>query len=120
MIFLSLVVAPDHRSRALTGLADQRRFNVAMSRARDQIYLFHSVQQHDLSREDLRWRLLNFFYSPGHGALEGLYEELDRLEREAKRSPRRIGDQPDPYESWFEVDIALELLRRKYRVRPQY
>lgn len=120
VIFLSLVVASDHRYRALTALDDQRRFNVAMSRAKDQVCLFHSVQQHDLSREDLRWRLLNFFYSPGQGGLEGLFEELDRLEREAKRSPRQPGEQPDPYESWFEVDVALELLRRKYKVRPQY
>jgi very-short-patch-repair endonuclease len=42
------------------------------------------------------------------------------LEREAVRTPRRPGDQPEPYESWFEVDVALELLRRKYRVFPQY
>ena len=119
VIFLSLVVAPNHNFRALTGLPDQRRFNVAMSRARDQVWLFHSVQQHDLSREDLRWRLLNFFYSPGQAALEALYEELDRLEREAKRRSRQPGEQPDPYESWFEVDVALELLRRKYRLRSQ-
>jgi len=119
IIFLSLVVAPNHHFRALTGLPDQRRFNVAMSRARDQVWVFHSVQQHDLSREDLRWRLLNFFYSPAQEALGALYEELDRLEREARRAPRRPGEQPDPYESWFEVDVALELLRRKYRLRPQ-
>jgi very-short-patch-repair endonuclease len=120
VIFLSLVVAPNHHFRALTGLPDQRRFNVAMSRARDQLWLFHSLQQHDLSREDLRWRLLNFFYTPGQGALAELYEELDRLEREAKRSHRQPGQQPAPYESWFEVDVALELLRRQYRLRPQY
>ena len=120
VIFLSLVVAPNHRFRSLTGLADQRRFNVAMSRARDQCWLFHSVQQHDLSREDFRWRLLNFFHSPGQGVLDELYEELARLEREAKRSPRRLGEQPDPYDSWFEVDVALELLRRKYKIRPQF
>lgn len=118
VIFLSLVVAPNYRFRALTGLPDQRRFNVAMSRARDQVWLFHSVQQHDLNREDLRWRLLNFFDSPSQGALDAVYEELDRLEREAKRSYRR-SKPPDPYESWFEVDVALELLRRKYRLRPQ-
>jgi very-short-patch-repair endonuclease len=119
VIFLSLVAAPNHHFRALTELEAQRRLNVAMSRARDQVWLFHSVQLHDLSRDDLRWRLLNFFHSPGQAALEGLYEELDRLERKAKRLNRRPGEQPDPYESWFEVDVALELLRRKYRVRPQ-
>jgi very-short-patch-repair endonuclease len=44
---------------------------------------------------------------------------LDHLEREARRSPRQLGDQPNPYESWFEVDLALELLRQKYSVHPQ-
>ena len=119
VIFLSLVVAPNHRPKALTGLPDQRRFNVAMSRARDQVWLFHSVRPHDLSQQDLRWRLLNFFYSPSQAALAETYEELDRLEREARRLHRQPGEQPDPYESWFEVDVALELLRRKYRLRPQ-
>lgn len=120
VVFLSLVVAPNHQYRALTGLPDQRRFNVAMSRGRDQTWLFRSVQQHDLSREDLRWRLVNFFNSSTHGVSEGLYEELDRLEREARGSHRKPGEQPDPYESWFEVEVALELLRRRFRIRPQY
>lgn len=118
VIFLSLVVAPNHSYRALTGLPDQRRFNVAMSRARDQVWLFHSVQEHDLSREDLRWRLLHYFSSPAQ--LDAVYEELERLERETLRRPREPRSRPDPYDSWFEVDVALELLRRKYRVRPQY
>jgi len=116
VIFLSLVIAPNVRYRALTSLPDQRRFNVAMSRARDQVWLFHSVRPHDLGPDDLRRRLINFFESPQ--AVDPLFEDLDRLEREA-RGPRRPGTQPDPYESWFEVDVALELLRRRYRVRPQ-
>lgn len=120
VIFLSLVVAPNHSYRALASLPDMRRFNVAMSRAKDQVWLFHSVQQYELSRGDLRWRLLHFFYSPGQEELEKLYEEKERLEREARRGPRQVGTQPDPYESWFEVDVALELLHRGYRVRPQY
>jgi very-short-patch-repair endonuclease len=116
VIFLSMVVAPNVRYRTLTGLADQRRFNVAMSRARDQVWLFHSVKPHDLSSSDLRYQLLQFFEAPPER--EGRFEELDRLEREA-RTPRRPGNQPDPYESWFEVDVALGLLRRGFKVRPQ-
>ncbi len=118
VMFLSLVIAPNVHYRALTRLPDQRRFNVAMSRARDQVWLFHSVRQHDLGPEDLRRRLVSFFESPQRAALDALSEDLDRLERQA-RSPRRRGNQPEPYESWFEVDVALELLRRKFAVRPQ-
>lgn len=118
VMFLSLVIAPNVNYRALTRLPDQRRFNVAMSRARDQVWLFHSVRPHDLGPDDLRRRLVSFFENPQHGVLATLFEDLDRLEREA-RGPRRLGNQPDPYESWFEVDVALELLRRKFRVRPQ-
>lgn len=116
VIFLSLVIAPNVQYRALTRLPDQRRFNVAMSRARDQVWLFHSVRPDDLAPDDLRRRLVSFFESPQ--AVDALFEDLDRLKREA-RGPRRLGTQPDPYESWFEVDVALELLRRKFRVRPQ-
>jgi len=120
VIFLSLVIAPHVQFRALNRLPDQRRFNVAMSRARDQVWLFHSVQLDDLSPEDLRRRLLSFVQSPWHDASARLREEHERLEREALRSRRRLGEQPEPYESWFEVDVALELLRQNYRIHPQY
>ncbi len=67
VIFLSLVASPDspeRHFRALTELNFQRRFNVAMSRAKDQVWLFHSVQQSDLRPDCLRRRLLQFFESP--------------------------------------------------------
>jgi very-short-patch-repair endonuclease len=123
VVFLSMVASPDtpeRRFRALTELDFQRRFNVAMSRAKDQVWLFHSVQQSDLRPDCLRRRLLRFLQSPWQEGRGWEGEELERLEREAVRKPRRPGDQPGPYESWFEVDVALELLRRRYRVRPQY
>ncbi|MBM4273343.1 MAG: DUF559 domain-containing protein [Deltaproteobacteria bacterium] len=123
VIFLSLVASPDtpgRRFRALTELDFQRRFNVAMSRAKDQVWLFHSVQQSDLRPDCLRRRLLRFIQSPWQEGRGWEGEELERLERVSARRPRRPGDQPEPYESWFEVDVALELLRRRYRVRPQW
>ena len=118
IVFLSLVAAPNVRHRALTTLPDQRRFNVAMSRARDQVWLFHSVRPHDLGPDDLRRKLIAFFENPVHGAFARQSEDLDRLEREAQ-ARRLKGNQPDPYESWFEVDVALELLRRRFAVHPQ-
>lgn len=118
VVLLSLVIAPNVHYRALSRLPDQRRFNVAMSRARDQVWLLHSVRQNDLGPEDLRRKLVSFFEKPGHGVIDALSENLDELERQS-RSPRRRGNQPEPYESWFEIDVALELLRRKFAVRPQ-
>ena len=120
VIFLSMVVAPNYNFRALTRLPDLRRFNVAMSRARDQVWLFHSVRQDDLHPEDLRYKLLKFFYEPCKPLNYDPYNELLKLENEIKNMNRRQGECPDPYESWFEIDVALELLRRKYRVLPQY
>jgi very-short-patch-repair endonuclease len=89
-----------------------------MSRARDQVWLIHSVKQHDLGPDDLRRKLVSFFDGPGQAALDELFQDIDQLERQARLSRRR-GSQPEPYESWFEVDVALELLRQKYRIRPQ-
>jgi very-short-patch-repair endonuclease len=118
VLFLSMVIAPDRHITAQTTLPAQRRYNVAMSRARDQVWLFHSVQPHDLGRDCLRRRLLMFCLGASPAFIET--EDHERLEREAHRAPRRPGSQPTPYESWFEVDVALELLRRNYRVHPQY
>ena len=95
IVFLSLVVAPNVRHRALATLPDQRRFNVAMSRARDQVRLFHSVRQHDLGPDDLRRKLIAFFETSAQGAFHRQSEDLERLEREA-RSRRLRGNQPEP------------------------
>ncbi|MGW7596062.1 C-terminal helicase domain-containing protein, partial [Streptomyces rubiginosohelvolus] len=57
VILLSLVVDADN-TRALTGQGDGRRFNVAASRARDQMWLFTSVTPDQLRSKDLRHSLL--------------------------------------------------------------
>jgi len=54
LIFLSLVVAPNARISALTKDDDIRRFNVAASRGRNRMWLFHSVDLSDLSQNCVR------------------------------------------------------------------
>jgi len=120
VIFLSMVISPEVHYQSWTTLAFQRRYNVAMSRAKDQVWLFHSVQLHDLGAKCLRRQLLSFFLNPPQAASEQFGEDPVRLEREARRPRRHPGEQPEPYDSWFEVDVALELLRRGYRIIPQY
>lgn len=118
IMFLSLVAASNERIGPLTKVADERRFNVAASRARDQMILFHSVSCDDLSVHDLRRRLLEFFESTTLQQIGGL--DRDELERRAAQDNRRIVRPPAPFDSWFEVDVALELLRKNYTVLAQH
>src|SRR5690606_8375003 len=58
VMFMSMVVAPNQNFQSLTTAMYEQRFNAAMSRARDQAWLFHSVQEHDLGPNCLRRRVL--------------------------------------------------------------
>ena len=118
IIFLSMVAAPNERIGVLNKMADERRFNVAVSRARDQIWLFHSVTKDELSSSILRRRLLEFFENSHPQQIAGL--KKDELEREALRVNRSLVKPPQPFESWFEVDVALDILRKGFMVIPQY
>ena len=62
VVFISLVVA--EKRPAVTGTEWQRRFNVAASRAKDQLWLFHSVGPELLSVADLRASLLSYVLNP--------------------------------------------------------
>ncbi len=118
IMLLSLVAASNERIGPLTKAADERRFNVAASRARDMMILFHSVTCDDLSVSCLRRRLLEFFENTKPQQIAGI--ERDELERRAAQDNRRIVNPPAPFESWFEVDVALELLRREFTVLAQH
>jgi very-short-patch-repair endonuclease len=79
--------------------------------------LFHSVTCDDLSASCLRRQLLQFFENTKPQLIAGI--ERDELERRAAQDNRRVVNPPPPFESWFEVDVALELLRRDFTVLAQ-
>ncbi|MCD4829523.1 MAG: AAA family ATPase [Candidatus Cloacimonetes bacterium] len=118
VIFLSMVAAPNTRIGALTKPEAERRFNVAASRARDQMWLFHSVTIDDLSKDCLRRKLLEFFENSKPLEIAGI--DLEELERRAYQDNRSTIKPPKPYDSWFELNVALELARKGYIVIPQY
>jgi len=118
IMFLSMVAATNAKIGPLTMRADERRFNVAASRARDQMWLFHSVTLDDLSSSCLRRRLLQFFDKSTTQPVSGVdFEELEKSVHQANRS---IVAPPDPFDSWFEVDVALEIARKGFHVIPQF
>ncbi len=118
VMFLSMVAASNERIGPFTRAPDERRFNVAASRARDQMFLFHSVTVNDLSEFDLRRKLLEFFTNPKIIQIAGIKPE--ELARKAAQANRTVLKAPDPFDSWFEVDVALALARKTFFVAPQY
>jgi len=120
IIFLSMVAAPNETIGTLTRAADQRRFNVAASRAKDQIWLFYSSTTNHLSEHCFRRKLLEHFLSPASQISHSLGEEVELLRKKAYNANRSIEKAPKPFDSWFEVDVALRIAAQGYRVVPQY
>jgi very-short-patch-repair endonuclease len=119
VMFLSMVVAPNTKNATLSTLMYQRSFNVAMSRARDQAWLFHSVQENDLGPQCLRRRVLAFFKQPPDLSINGSSVDIPTLQVAAKRADRMAERPPRPFDSWFEVDVALALSIRGYKLSTQ-
>ncbi len=105
-MFLSMVAAPTDRKGeevrigALTKESDKRRFNVAASRARDQVWLFHTATLNDLNPQDMRAKLLSYYLNPQHSII-------------SEPDWSRCG-------SDFERDVGRQIYSRGYRIIPQY
>lgn len=107
VIFLSLVVAPEQNFQSLTKIEFQQRFNVGATRAKDQMWLFHSVTVDRLKPGDLRRSLLEHMVAPGSAAAEPMPENVPNDMRVM------------PFDSLFEQRIFNEIAARGYHVNPQ-
>jgi very-short-patch-repair endonuclease len=100
IMLLSMVLGPGDRGAA--SRADmQQRFNVALSRARDRMYLFRSVTQDSFREDTLSGAILHHFREP------------------FRKDARNSQVLRDRCESGFEVDMFDELSKRGFRVEPQ-
>ncbi|MGW2986726.1 AAA domain-containing protein [Streptomyces goshikiensis] len=108
VVLLSLVIDADH-TRALTGQGDGRRFNVAASRARDQMWLFTSVTPDQLHSRDLRHSLLTYMQAPPE--IQGTSPSLSAVSAD---------ERSEPFDSLFEQRVFLRIKERGYHVVPQW
>ncbi|GAB7190841.1 hypothetical protein NUM3379_15480 [Kineococcus sp. NUM-3379] len=105
VVFLSMVAA--EKRQALSREEDQRRFNVAASRAQDQMWLFSSVTADLLSPKDLRRSLLAYVSSPPAPRAAADLVDVGPDQRH------------DAFDSLFEQRVYLRLRERGYQVTPQ-
>lgn len=101
IVFLSMVACPD-TARSQTARTIQQRFNVAMSRARDRLYLVRSVRASDLSAGDLKLAVIEHFAKPMEGT-----------------TAQPQGDVLALSDSDFEREVGRRLLERGYRLKAQ-
>lgn len=102
------------KPRAIISDQDEfKKINVALSRAKEQMILFHSVQHNDLQTNDFRNKILSFFKDEAKPITPLILDEY-KIERYRHNVP-------DPFDSWFEFDIAKALVERGYSfIEPQY
>ena len=100
IMFLSMVAATNAQFQARTTDADRQRYNVAASRARDQVWLFHSVTLNDMNPADMRYKLLAYYSDP--------------------RQQPTGGPDWEKCESKFERAVGQIIHDRHYRVVPQF
>jgi very-short-patch-repair endonuclease len=101
IVFLSMVACPV-TARSQTTRTIEQRFNVAMSRARDRLYLVRSVKASDLGGRDLKLAIIEHFARPMGDAT--VAQPVDVLE---------------VCDSEFEKEVGGRLLRMGYRLKPQ-
>jgi very-short-patch-repair endonuclease len=114
VMFLSMVKAaePGKRIGALTQDLYVQRFNVAASRAKDQMWVFHSLRLSDLGNpEDMRFQLLDYCY-----AVSGRVADLDDAKCTVVPEDRIV----QPFDSLFEQRVFNRLVDRGYSVVPEY
>lgn len=100
IIFLSMVVAGNRRFVAMTKKDQQQSFNVAASRAKNQMRLYHSVELDELKKDCYRYQLLSYCKNPAR-----VNEIVENLEGKC--------DSP------FEVEVLRMIVAKGYKVQPQ-
>lgn len=99
ILFVSMVAAGN--LVAQTGRTWEQRYNVAISRARDRLYVVRSFTRGEVKDTDLRARLPDYLEHPLH------------------ESPRELENLRALCESPFEAEVFDALVARGYRVTPQ-
>ena len=125
VIFLSLVAAPgEHRIGVLANEAARQRFNVAVSRAQDQLWLFHTAELDLLSDRCMRHSLLSYMLDPGRKRTDPEEQRFDsKFERHVYQRVTERGFHVrtqvcvgDPVNHRYRIDLVVEGMQGRLAV----
>lgn len=114
VVFLSMVAVaePGKRLAALTQEMHVQRYNVAVSRAKDQLWLFHSVPLNALTNaEDMRHQLVEYCYAVAQRSMTEVAGAVTLVPENERVSP---------FDSLFEQRVHNRIVDRGLTVVPQY
>lgn len=114
VVFLSMVSAPEEGQRigAMTQDMYVQRFNVAASRAKDQLWLFHSITLSQLPNpHDMRHQLLDYCYGVSRRGLDDTTPHMGAVPDDIRQ---------EPFDSLFEQRVYNRLNDRGHTVIPQH
>ena len=100
IMLISNVLAKGDKA-ASNRLEIEQRFNVALSRARDRMYLFRSIEENELNPDSLTAKVFRHFKQP------------------FTQDMKQISSLRELCESDFELDVFDTLIERNYRIKPQ-
>ena len=100
IMLVSMVQGPGNQAAANRADMNQR-FNVALSRARDRMYLFRSVGETEFREDSLNGKVISHFKQP------------------FRQDAGRVHALRERCESGFEFEMFDELVKRGFRVEPQ-
>lgn len=112
--FIKLKENQNAKPRAIISSQDEfKKINVALSRAKEQMILFHSVKFDHLQPNDFRNKILAFFNDE--------VKLMQPLQIDNYNIERFRHNVPEPFDSWFEYDITKFLIEKGYSyIQPQY
>lgn len=92
-----------------------RGINVGLSRAKEQMILFHSLELDELKSNDFRRKIISFFNE------KFVPVSPIQLPPNLEKKYRIPENRPKPFDSWFEFDIASSLYENGFHhIVPQY
>ena len=114
IVFLSMVAAPGSRIGAQTAEQYRRRFNVALSRAKDRMYLVRSIEERHLNPNDLKAKVIQHFRDPMPKEMSAVEHSIELCQSEFERGFfQRLNDlgysvRSQVGSSGFSIDLVVE------------